>query len=135
MDLGGYEVIALGTAMYMGMPLKALSRFCAVHETSLFQADPVHLRNQHGAGRQTVFMAAASRFITNADPITPSSPGGEIRKGKGIPMANMILKEYAKTHASHAREIRWRRWKKRLLPVRSARGISRNSAVNKPKMF
>ncbi|MEN6594476.1 MAG: flavodoxin domain-containing protein [Clostridiaceae bacterium] len=101
MDLGGYDVIALGTAMYMGMPIKALSRFCAVHETSLLQKKLILFTCGIGTEQEDkpYLWQRLPASITNAS-VYYRHLGGEIRKGKGIPMANMILKEYAKTHAS-----------------------------------
>lgn len=101
LDLSRYSVVALGTAMYMGMPMKPLVRFCALQEASLLQKKLVLFTCGIGTEQEDkpYLWQRLPASITSAA-LYYCHLGGEIQKGKGIPLAGMILKEYAKTHAS-----------------------------------
>ena len=98
-SLNEYSAIVLGTAMYMGAPLKELKRFCADHQKELLslpvalftcgvetaETDEQYLRNHLPA--PLMQHASCYRHL-----------GGEVRPERMNAFERMAMKEFEKKH-------------------------------------
>ena len=96
-----YEIVVLGTAMYMGKPLKELTHFCKIHQNELKKKKLILYTC--GVGTQE----EDQKYLWNClpDPITKSARlylhlGGEIREDKMGCFSRMAMKEYVKQHGN-----------------------------------
>lgn len=98
-----YEVVVLGTAMYMGKPMKAFIDFCTKHEHTL-QSKTLMLFTC-GVGTQEEDQAYLSKHIPPAiseRALQYRHLGGELREERMGFFARLAMKDYVKKHGPAA---------------------------------
>lgn len=96
-----YEIVLLGSAMYIGKPMKEFTHFCKLHQNEL-QMKKLILYTC-GVGTQE----EDQKYLWNSlpEPIVKSARlylhlGGEIREEKMGRFSRMAMKEYVKQHGN-----------------------------------
>ena len=101
LSLAPYRAVALGTGMYMGKPLRALSDFCAGREAELAALRPVLYTCGIGTEEED------RRYLTRALPagLMESATlyrhaGGELRLARMGALSRLAMRGYAREHAA-----------------------------------
>lgn len=94
-----YEIVVLGTAMYMGRPMKELKKFCIDQETILLTKKLILFTCGIGTQEEdkTYLWRHLPKSITQ-QALFYSHLGGEIRKARMSPLARVAMSEYVKEH-------------------------------------
>lgn len=95
--LADYGVVVIGTAMYMGAPMKEAKRFLKEHKAALVQKRPIMFTC--GVGTEEEDSAYLRKHLPEGvQPRLYRHMGGEIRPERMSGFARMAMKEYEKQH-------------------------------------
>jgi menaquinone-dependent protoporphyrinogen oxidase len=98
-DLCAYDAVVLGTAMYMGRPMRAMAAYCNANEAALV-AKPLYLFTcgiAEEAEEQPYLNKTLSERLT-AHARAYRHLGGELRLNRMSPFARFAMGQFLKTH-------------------------------------
>ena len=99
LDLGDWDAVVLGTAMYMGKPLGAMRRFCTRYESELMQKPLFFYTCGVGTAQEdkAYLLSQLPPSMAKGDyPVFHL--GGEIREDHMNFFSRMAMREYVKQH-------------------------------------
>lgn len=98
LDLQAYDLVVLGTPMYMGKPMKEIARFCAEQEKVLSTKKLAFFTLGIGtaqADKDSLWKSLPTRLLATEP--AHYHMGGEIREKRLNPLERLAMREYLKT--------------------------------------